>query len=333
MASYGFKTLSTAKGKAAFPTLRTPAGVSPLRSLYASGFSNPTSDVLNSSQVARLGSSTLGVPATGFALPASTSGLGGAAGYGLLNPGTTTPGSTEPSAPKPPAQAPPANGKPAINDLTSDPILAFIQSGGDKDVADTTAAALANAKNAVIGAGLDTVPDSLKQLFASDPSNPILGALTDQQTLDAAKANPDSSLKQLAKQYGLSQSDVNSQYNAGNAFYGSRHGEALSTLADQNRQAQQGVYGSLGGTLGQLYQAILDARNRAAMDYANALPGAYDRFLASGSAPVGSLPSNDAAGPTGTGGAATGSLMGALTAEDPLAALMLAAQKKQAVAI
>jgi hypothetical protein len=286
---YGFQTIGSKKTP--FSTLRQPAGTSPLKSPYAAtATQNLVSDVLSSTNPFTKSKPTM---------PSLTSGLGGASGYGLLNPTPTTPATI--TAPKAPA-APQAPSVPSsVNDLTADPILNWTQQLGQKNVQDATSSALANAKNAIVRSGLSQVPDTLRLQFANDPTSPVLGALTDAMTLQAAGQNPDSALAQLSKQHPLVQSSLDAQHNAANTFYGSRHAEALAQEADQYRQAQQGVYGDLGSTLSQIVQGVLSTKQNASDQYTSQLPGAYQRVLDQGAGPVVDNGGTDTNGPAGPG--------------------------------
>jgi hypothetical protein len=267
--TYGFRTKPTQ-----FPTLRQPAGVSPLKSLYGTSMQNPVSDVLSTS--------TRFYPSTKPTAPSGPSVLdGGDSGNGFGGTDTGVgPGSPYASGITPKVPATPAKKPFDINDLSADPLLHLVEIANGSDIADSEAAALAGTKNAVIGAGLGDVPDTLRALFANDSASPILAGLTDANTLTAAKQNPDSMLAQLAKQHPLAQSGIDAASNEGNLFYGSRHAEALANEADQYRQAQQGVYSQVQSVLSQLLGGVLNARTSARDRYANALPDAYGRVVA-----------------------------------------------------
>jgi hypothetical protein len=109
---------------------------------------------------------------------------------------------------------------------------------------------------------------------------PILAALTDAATAQAASANPDSTLARLANQNTLNEANLNKGLNASNLFYSSERGNDLGTLANNYRSSQNDAASALAGLLGQANQSVLDAQNQSQNSYLNALQGAWDRWLA-----------------------------------------------------
>jgi hypothetical protein len=176
------------------------------------------------------------------------------------------------------AQAPP--GGPSINDLSTDPILQMIQAAGMRNVQNARSAAMTNAENALIGYGGTSVPDSLRNAYASDQTNPILAALTDAATQQAAAANPDSTLARLANQNTLNEARLNTGLNAANLFYSSERGNDLGNLANSYRSSQNDAASALAGLLGQANTGVLNAQGQASSDYLNALQGAWSRWMA-----------------------------------------------------
>jgi hypothetical protein len=176
------------------------------------------------------------------------------------------------------AQVP--SGGPSINDLSTDPILQQIAAAGLRNVQNARSAAMTNAENALIGYGGTSVPDSLRNAYASDQTNPILAALTDAATQQAAAANPDSTLARLANQNTLNEARLNTGLNAANLYYSSTRANNLGNLANSYRSAQNDAASALAGLLGQANAGVLNAEGGAQSDYLSALQGAWDRWMA-----------------------------------------------------
>lgn len=168
---------------------------------------------------------------------------------------------------------------PTPDQLSQDPILQQIRAAGQMAVQQARQGALANAENSLIGYGGTKVPDSLRSLYGGDTSNPILAALTDSATAQAAEANPDSTLKQLARTDLQNNAGIDQGENANNLFYSSDRGNRLGAEADQYRGAQGTAAQNLAGLLGQANQGVLDTENQANQDFLGGLSGAWDRYL------------------------------------------------------
>ena len=204
---------------------------------------------------------------------------------------------------------------PNVNDLTSDPVYQKVVAAGQQNIGDANVGALAQAKNAIIGYGA-LAPDAatnLQSLFQQDPNNPILGALSDTLTAQAAKNNPNAVLNQLAlndqQRVGQLNSDLN---NNGNLFYSSTRAAQLANDANTYRNEQSTATTDLADALSQIYGNVLNTRQQALMDQNNALEQAYQNALnlaaLGGGAPAGQTGpgTNGPAGPTSiTGGGNT----------------------------
>ena len=178
------------------------------------------------------------------------------------------------------AALPNVPGGPSMNDLSTDPILMQIRAAGQRQVQDARTAAMANAENDIIGYGGLTGTDNLKALYAADQSNPIYGALADSNTAQAAAANPDSTLHQLASKDQANTASIDNQRNLQNLFYSSTRANDLGNEATNYRQAQNQAAGSLASLLGGENQNVLNAEQGAENDYLNNLSGAWQRWLA-----------------------------------------------------
>lgn len=248
---------------------------------YGSKFTNfaPTNTQQYGPQLASLLAG--GLRATGPNGPTPTQ------GYYTTNPYNT---SVDPSNQVTSAQAPasgfdpsqgaqlPAGG-PGLSDLSTDPILQQIQAAGVQAVQDARSAAMRNAENALIGYGSTTVPESIRSAYAADQADPILAALTDSATAQAAQANPDSTLMRLQGQNVQNEAHLNQGDNAANLFYSSTRGNDLGNLANTYRSAQNDAAASLGGLLGGQEQNVLGAQAQAQANYLNALEGAWSRWM------------------------------------------------------
>lgn len=243
--------------------------------------------------------------------------------------------------------APPAGSSPApsstVNgtDLSADPILAQIKALGQKSVGGAAASGLAGAKNDLINYGSVDVPQQLRDMFATQtpsndpllgdlPANPVLAALNDAGTAQAAAGNPFSTSHQLASAHETNQHNIDQTANLANLFYSSTH---ANQLGDEN----QAYLGAQNGALQQLAQALsgensglLGALGSAHDQYLGELPAAYQRAI---TAPGATAP-GDGSTPPPPGDATTtpppGAPGGARTAENYLQALMLAAKTGKA---
>lgn len=228
--------------------------------------------------------------------------LAGNTAFGMLNPGTTTPGST---TPMPPTSSPtsPAPSTPTVSpapsstfqgtDLSADPILAQIKDIGRRSITDAAAGGLAGAKNDLINFGSLQVPQTLRDMFATEtpsndallgdlPANPVLAALDDAQTAQAASANPFSTTAQLANAHTSNQHNIDQTSNLANLFYSSTH---ANQLADENNAylgSQNSALQALAQALSGENTGVLDALNHAHDQYLSELPNAYARAIAAG---------------------------------------------------
>jgi hypothetical protein len=173
----------------------------------------------------------------------------------------------------------PAFSPPTPDTLSSDPILAQIRALGQQGIQDARSGALSLAERALIGYGSADVPQSLRDLYAKDTSNPIYAALNDQGAAAAAKANPDSTLAQLALEDQRNNAGIDQTTNAQNLYYSSTHANQLGDEATGYRQKQSSAAQSLEQLLGQANQGVLDAQNVAMQQYQGELPNAYQRAL------------------------------------------------------
>jgi hypothetical protein len=203
------------------------------------------------------------------------------------------------------AQAPP--GGPGMSDLATDPILQQIQAAGVQAEQNARSAAMRNAENALIGYGSTTVPDAVRSAYGADQTDPVLAALTDAATQQAAAANPDSTLMRLANQNTQNQAKLNTGLNANNLFYSSTRGNDLGELANQYRSAQNDAAALLAAMLGNQEQNVLGARGTAQSNYLNALQGAWERWMALH--PPAATYINSGYGPSSSYGGASGDLI------------------------
>jgi len=185
-----------------------------------------------------------------------------------------------------------------------------------QNIGDANSSALGAAKNAIIGYG-QISPDAAKNLqalFAQDPNNPILGALSDQLTAQAAANNPNAVLNQLAmndhQRVGQLDADLNNQ----NLFYSSTRAGKLAQDADTYRGEDAQATNDLADALSQIYANVLNTRQAALGNENNALQQAYQNALQlaalGGGAPAGQTGANGPAGPTGVNTAANSQLAG-----------------------
>lgn len=177
------------------------------------------------------------------------------------------------------ASVPNTPGGPSMSDLQTDPILQQIAAAGTRAVQDARSAAMRNAENALIGYGSTSVPDAVRSAYAGDNTDPILAALTDANTAQAAAANPDSTLMRLQNQNTNNVANLNQRENLANLYYSSTRGNDLGTLANQYRSAQNDAAASLAGLLGNQEQGVLTTEQQAQANYLNALQGAWDRWM------------------------------------------------------
>jgi len=225
-------------------------------------------------------------------------------------------------------QQAPAFSPPTADSLATDPILMQIRDLGQRSIADARSGALAGAERAIIGYGSVDVPQTLKDLYAKDSSNPIYAAFNDANTQQAASANPDSTLKQLATEHERNNAALDQATNAQNLYYSSTHANLLGDEQTGYRQRQSQAAQSLADLLSQAYQGVLDAQQRASDQYQAELPNAYGRALDLASLLGGDTTAGDTSGPSaGNSGANFNPGPGLpQTAEDYWAALMQAAR-------
>ncbi|HET8894446.1 MAG TPA: hypothetical protein VFM96_10160 [Gaiellaceae bacterium] len=283
----------------------------PLAALYGMKTSNPFVD---------RAASILGKPKQ------NVSGLGGAQGFSLLNPQPHIPqpisnlGGANPNMPpsdsinpggamipytSPGSSSPGATGTssigagkafkpPNINDLTLDPVYQQVVAAGQRNIGDASTAALASAKNALLGYG-SIAPDAasgLSGLFQNDPNNPILGALSDTLTAQAAKNNPNATLNQLALNDYQRVGQLDADLNDKNLYYSSTRAAQLANDANTYRGEQATATSDLADSLAGIYANVLNAKQGALENQNNALQQAYQNAL-SLAALGGGAPSQD----------------------------------------
>ena len=293
------KTLSTSAYSA--PT-------APLAALYGSPYvSSPGLNPTSAAKYTSAASSILGATK-----PVSNStnggGVAGLAGLTTPKPGTSPAASSSTLATLPNGIVPPN-----MNDLTLDPVYQKVLATDQQNIADANTGALAQAKNALIGYG-QIAPDAatnLQSLFAQDPNNPILGALSDTLTAQAAKNNPNATLNQLALNDQQRVGQLNADLNNQNLYYSSTRAAQLGQDANTYRNEQSQATGDLADALSNIYANVLNTRQQSLSDQQNALEQAYQNALqlaamnANAVAPDQTgLPTNGPAGPIGviTGG-------------------------------
>lgn len=177
---------------------------------------------------------------------------------------------------KPPTTvpAPTAGGAPVNVDYASDPVLQQIQNNQTGQLASAAGTANDQIKQALIGFGDPTLARQAT-FFTADPGNTTVG---DEQTAQAASANPTSTVAQLLQAHNDRTNQLNNNLNASNLYYSSTRGNELGnedqTYLNDQSNAQSQLYGALTaavqGLLGArsqsdstLYQANTDAYNRA----------------------------------------------------------------------
>lgn len=168
---------------------------------------------------------------------------------------------------------------PAPDSLATDPILMQIRDLGQRSIQDARSGALNAAENALTGYGSYDVPQTLKDLYAQDTSNPIYAALNDTGTAQAAAGNPDSTLAQLAHGHERNLAGIDQNTNAQNLYYSSAHANQIGDEATGYRQSQNAAAQSLAQLLSQANQGVLDASQHASDMWQSELPNAYQRAL------------------------------------------------------
>jgi hypothetical protein len=242
--------------------------------LPASSF-QPISDVLNSAQVAnkqRLAS--------------------------IMSGSATQPASATP-APMPPTATPTTPVSPAPSatvqgtDLSADPILNQIQAIGRRSVSDAATSGLASAKNDLVNFGSLQVPQTLRDLFATEtptndallgdlPANPVLGALNDAGTGQAAAGNPFSTTAQLDNAHTTNIHNLDQTANNANLYYSSTLANQLGDENTAHLGAEHAALQALAQALSGDNMGVLDALNHAHDAYVAELPNAYARAIAAG---------------------------------------------------
>lgn len=218
-----------------------------------------------------VGSHTAPASSTPAHLPAPDSVAGNAGQGGQF---ATAASPYTPGAAKPPA-APAAPG----GDLTADPILAQIRAAGDRAIQDASTSALAQAKNAVVGYGGTQGTQTLRDLYAGQPDNPILGALNDTQTQQAAAANPDSALAVLARGDHQRVGSIDQNDQLQHLYYSSARAGHLTQDAETYRGEQGGAANQLASALASIYGNVLSAKQTAENQYLGELPNAWQRAV------------------------------------------------------
>lgn len=226
-----------------------------------------------------------------------------ASGFQAINqpptPKVTSPPANRPDSPDSPANtslAGPAVPRPAdftATDEANDPILTQIRAAGQRGVQDAASSALAGAKNDLINYGGVSLSPSLRDLLTSSlpasdslygtlPGNPVLGALNDQGTAQAASANPYSTLAKLMQAHTQNTAGIDQATNANNTYYGSVHANALGQEGSDYLGAQNDAAQNLASLLSGENQNVLGALNAGHSQYETELPNAYQRWVAGG---------------------------------------------------
>lgn len=290
-----------------------------LQSMYASqrpslaSAFNPISDTLSSLQGANAGKLN--------AIPQSMADT--SAAFRLANAPTAAPVAPQSTAdaaaawrlanPSPTGTTPGAGA--GTTDLSADPILTQIKALGARGVQDAASQGLAGAKNDLINYGSVNVPQSLRDLFATQtpatdsivgdlPGNPVLGALNDANTATAATGNPFSILSQLGQAHEGNVHGIDQATNLANLFYSSTHANQLGQENQSYLGSQNTAANNLASLLSGENTGFLNALGGAHDQYIGELPNAYARALAAGGSgevvpPPG--PTDPNAPPTGDG--------------------------------
>lgn len=247
--------------------------------------------------------------------------------FSALVPKTTAPAA---------AKVAPISSSPSGFSDTGDPILQQIKAIGLRGAQDAASGSLAGAKNDLINYGSTQVPQTLRDLFAAQtpqndpilgdlPGNPVLAALNDAQTGQAAGANPYSTLAGLKGAHESNVHGIDQAANANNLYYSSTH---ANSLGDENQNylgAQNTAAQNLAALLSGENNGLLGALGSAHDQYNAALPGAFDRWTAAGGTSDGTTTTPPPAGdgttppPTDTAG-----YKGITAAQPTLAQLLLA---------
>ena len=159
----------------------------------------------------------------------------------------------------------------------SDPILMQIQALAQQNTAAAEAGALAARQQALISFGYDQSLDSS-------------GAYGDQNTADAAKQNPFSTLQNLKRVHDARQNQLNENLNKQNLFYSSTRGKELGNEATQYLGEQYNANQALQSNLGNIANNLLTAKQSAAGQVEQGQQDAYTRYLQNSLQNVGGVP-------------------------------------------
>jgi hypothetical protein len=131
----------------------------------------------------------------------------------------------------------------------SDPVLARIRALGTQDVANARSEADSLRKKAIIDSGLTDVGAEIG---------------VDQNTLQAAGANPFSTAALLKKEQAERGRQLDESLNSQNLFYGGYRAQQLQDLASSGAQQQTALTGDIRDLLGGISGGVTDAEQAAA---------------------------------------------------------------------
>lgn len=203
----------------------------------------------------------------------------------------TPPTSTTPQTPTTPTT--PTTGAAGSTDLSADPILTQIKAIGQRTAQDAYAGSLAGAKNDLINYGSVQVPQSLRDLYGAQvptsdqilgdlPGNPVLAALNDAGTAQAATGNPFSTTAQLGHAHEANVHGLDQASNLANLYYSSTHANELGDENNAYLGSQNAALQALAQALSGENTGLLGAVGGAHDQYVNELPNAYQRSIAAG---------------------------------------------------
>lgn len=178
--------------------------------------------------------------------------------YVRPNPGGGSGPVTSPSSTQRPAiQAPPPpTFTPLQANYESDPVLARIRALGTQNVANAQTEAAALRKQAIIDTGLTDVGKEIG---------------LDEQTLQAAQANPLSLLAQLARDTQTQSHNLDESLNQQNLFWSGARATKLGELGQSQAAAQAELVRDLRAALGGIDSGVLEAQQLAAQQEQAAL--------------------------------------------------------------
>ncbi len=197
--------------------------------------------------------------------------------------GVTAPAPYAGNVPPPPT---PAAGSTGIDlsgidsTIAADPYLAQMRAMTDKQVQDAQSGAASQAQRDLIGYGdFGAGQQNLASLLGSGLDSSLGAVLGDQNTLAAARGNPDSTLAQLASEHLHNNANVDQTDNASNLFYGSKHANDLAGETSAYGARQRTAAGSLADLLGGLNSNIVGARQSAQQQLLTEETAAFQRAL------------------------------------------------------